>query len=107
MRLTKYEQETIVSFNEKEAGASVYTHNRSLRKKLKQLSEERPAECKLERTSHDGQAVEYIVPKAWVKIIPSRILSAEQRAAMAERMKSNLARKHPTIIRDFKDENGR
>ena len=104
MRLTKYEQETIVSFNEKEAGASVYTHNRSLRKKLKQLSEERPAECKLERTSHDGQAVEYIVPKAWVKIIPSRILSAEQRAAMAERMKLTLSKKRQTVIADSANE---
>lgn len=30
MGLTKYEQETIINFNEKERLASVYTHNQGL-----------------------------------------------------------------------------
>ena len=30
MNLTRYEQETIINFNEEETTASIYTHNNSL-----------------------------------------------------------------------------
>lgn len=82
--LTRYEQETMINFNEEEATASVFTHNRTLRRKLEQLAQERPEECRPFRVSRWGEAVEYIIPKKWVKIIPPRILSDEQRATMAE-----------------------
>lgn len=35
MGLTKYEQETIILYNEKEATASVYTHNTGLQNTLR------------------------------------------------------------------------
>lgn len=79
MKLTRYEQETIVNFNEEEKTASVYTHNKALIGRLKQLSEERPEECRLERTSHWGQAVDYIIPKSWVKVSPPRRLTEAQK----------------------------
>jgi len=82
--LTRYEMETIINFNEEEATASVYTHNKALRHKLEQLAQERPDDCKLFKVSHEDQAVEYYIPKSWVKINPTRILSDEQRAALAE-----------------------
>lgn len=100
MKLTRYEHETIINFNEGEKTASVYTNNKALIKKLKQLSEERPTECRLVRIIHWGQAMEYTIPKSWVKINPSRILSVEQRAALAERLRSNLASKAPITIED-------
>jgi len=81
--LTRYEMETIINFNEEEGTASVYTHNKALRHKLEQLAQERPDDCKLFKVSHEGQAVEYYIPKSWVKINPTRILSDEQRAARA------------------------
>ena len=59
MSLSLYEQETIINFNEKEKTASVYTHNRALCRKLERLVEERPNECRLTKTSHDGKAVDY------------------------------------------------
>lgn len=37
MGLTKYEQETIINFNEKERLASLYTHNQSLQNTLLSL----------------------------------------------------------------------
>ena len=37
MGLTKYEQETIINFNEKEKLASVYTHNLGLQNTLLSL----------------------------------------------------------------------
>ncbi|MDE7244349.1 MAG: molecular chaperone [Oscillospiraceae bacterium] len=88
--LTGYERETIISYNEAEKTANVHTHNKTLRRKLEQLAAERPEECRLEKVSRFYEAVDYTVPKAWVKIRPTRILSEEQRTAMSERGKSNV-----------------
>lgn len=79
MNLSLYEQETIINFNEEEKTASVYTHNRALRRKLELLAQERPGDCHREKTSHDGKAVDYSIPKAWVKITPKRVLTDEQK----------------------------
>lgn len=92
MKLTPEEKETIICYNEGQQTASVYTHNMALRHRLEKLAAEHPDDCKLEKTSHSGQAVDYIVPKAWVKIKPLPRLTAEQREAMAERGR-NLASK--------------
>lgn len=94
MALTRYEQETFLNFKE----ASVYTHNKALRRKPKKLAQERPGECRLFKTFHDGRAVEYYIPKSWVKINPSRILTAEQRESMAEgARKRSLSQKGKAI----------
>ncbi|MCC8075641.1 MAG: hypothetical protein LIO95_06860 [Clostridiales bacterium] len=84
MSLSKQEQETIITYNEAEATANVYTHNRALRRRLEALANERPENCRLSRTFPSG-AVEYTVPKQWVKLTPPRQMSAEQREAMRER----------------------
>ena len=94
MNLSLYEQETIINYNEAEKTAGVYTHNKALRRKLERLSQERPEDCWLEKASHDGQAVDYTIPKAWIKITPSRQLSEAERAQRkAAIKKANLARK--------------
>lgn len=82
MNLTKQEQETIIRFDEAEATASVFTFNRALLNKLEKLTTERPDDCKLEREFPSG-AVEYTVPKRWVKINPSRVATEAQKAALA------------------------
>lgn len=79
MNLTRYEQETIITYNEEEKTAGVYTHNKALLRKLEQLSQARPEECKLESTSRGGQAADYIIPKSWVRITPKRLLTEEQK----------------------------
>ena len=84
MNLTRYEQETIINFNEAETTASVYTHNSTLRRRLEQLAKDRPEDCRLYRESHDGKAVEYYIPKKWLKVNPGPMLTAERRAEMAE-----------------------
>lgn len=83
MNLSLYEQETVINFNEADSTASVYTHNRALIRKLDKLAQERPGDCHREKTSHDGKAVDYSIPKAWVKIRPTRIASEAQKAALA------------------------
>jgi len=67
MKLSKYEQETIICYNEEEATASVYTHNHQLIKKLKRLAEKYPDKVKPERPEHRG-AVSYLVPKRCISV---------------------------------------
>ena len=52
----------------------------------------RPDECRLLKTCHDGQAVEYCIPKRWLKIRPTRILSEEEQATRAETARKIFSR---------------
>ena len=91
MNLSLYEQETIIKYNEADSTASIYTHNRALRRKLDKLAQERPRECKLERIRREGQAADYIIPKAWVRIYPPRAaapLTEEQKQRRREQLAS-------------------
>ena len=81
MKLSFYEQESVICFNEDEKTANVYTHKKSLLRKLEKLARDRPEECRLVKFSHGGRAADYIIPKAWVKITPPRIASEVQKAA--------------------------
>lgn len=106
MRLSRYEQETIIAFNEEEKTAGVYTHNKALIRKLEQLAHDRPDECFLEKVSHDGQAMDYVIPKSWLKITPPRQLSEAQLAARKEALKkAHLARKMNYAHGDSENEN--
>ncbi|MCI1991454.1 MAG: immunoglobulin [Oscillospiraceae bacterium] len=67
MKLTKYERETIICYNEEEATASVYTHSRKLIQKLKRLSEKYPNQVRPDRPEH-RRAVSYLVPKSCVSV---------------------------------------
>lgn len=91
MNPTLYEQETIINFNEGEKTCSVYTHNRALCRKLEQLAQQRPEECRLTKTSHDGKAVDYSIPKSWIRIHPPRVaapLTEEQKQKRREHLAS-------------------
>ena len=81
MKLSREERETVASYNEAEALASIYTHNRGLQKQLTRLCSERPAEVKLIRTVHDGEAMEFEVPKGWIRVRPPRVASEAQKQA--------------------------
>ena len=95
MKLSKLEQESIILYNEEEPTASIYTHNKALRRTLDKLAQERPEDCRIDRVSHDGAATDYSVPKSWVKIRPPRIASEAQKAASrAAAEKAKLARKN-------------
>lgn len=89
MNLTRYEQETIINFNEAETTASVYTHNSTLRRRLEQLAQDRPEDCRFVKASRDGEAVEYIIPKKWLKVNPPRTaaqLTEEQKQKLREQL---------------------
>lgn len=85
MNLTKYEQETIINYNNEEKNASIFTYDKSLIRKLdKRLAE--MSDMKLIRRGEDF--AEYSLPKKWIKVAFPRQYSDEQRAEMAERMKA-------------------
>lgn len=89
MKLTNNELETIINFNEGESIASVYTHNKPMRRRLEQLAKTHPDECCLYQTCHGGQAAEYSVPKNWIRINPPRTaapLTEEQRQQRREQL---------------------
>ena len=101
--LTNYERETIISYNEAEKTANIHTHNKTLRRKLEQLAAERPEECRLKKVSRFYEAVDYTVPKAWVKITPTRILSEEQRTAKAETIRKAIWGQQSTLANSVGD----
>ena len=76
MLLSRLEQETVINFNEVENTARVYTHNKSLIRKLDRLAHERPGECHRRK---EGKIADCIIPKGWVKISPPRRLSESQK----------------------------
>ena len=81
MNMARYEQETIIGFNEEEKAAVIYTHNKVLRQKLEALARDRPEDCRLVKVSRSGRAVDYTIPKSWIKIAPPRIASEAQKEA--------------------------
>ena len=85
MALTKYEQETIINYNQEEKTASIYTHDAALMRKL-DAALENGAEITVKREG-DGWK-EYEVPKRCIKVRFPRKISDEQRQKMADRMKS-------------------
>lgn len=92
--LSRYEQETIVNFNEEEPTATVYTYNKSFQRKLQVLSEKFLKDVRLIADDQHG-GVTYIIPKKWIKINPPRVMSEDQRQRQAERLKFNLGQAAP------------
>jgi len=90
-KLTRYEQETIINFNEEENMASVYTYNSSLIKKLDKCCVNFPELYQLEKIDNYGTYVSktYIVPKRMVSVrVPTfNTLTEEQKKENSERMK--------------------
>ena len=54
-KLSKYEKETIINWNEAENLASIYTFNASLKRRLAEFSRKYPQLCRLERSTTEGQ----------------------------------------------------
>lgn len=86
--LSPYEKETYFNFNEAEKDAVVFTYNASLIRKLKNAMEEH-AEISLVKDNPDGSC-EFIIPKKWCKVSIPRVISEEERLAMASRLRENF-----------------
>lgn len=62
-KLSKYEKETIINWNEGEMIASIYTFNASLKRRLEDFSRKYPLLCRLERSTPEG-SVTYVLDKS-------------------------------------------
>lgn len=80
------ERETIIRFDETQAPATVYTFNPAMIRKIDALTDERPEEvsCIKAESINGVEMREYTIPKKWVKVRASRILSEAEREKLAE-----------------------
>lgn len=77
-KLTKYEKETIVLFNEGEDKATIYTYNAGLRNRLAAFSKKYPDLCQLEKSCDQG-GVSYVLDKSRLSIRLQPPMSEERR----------------------------
>lgn len=88
MKLTKFEKETIILFNEDKDTANIYTFNADLKRRLAGFAKKYPQLCKLEKTSHAG-SVSYVMDKSRLSVRLLPPMSEERR-----RKASEYAKKH-------------
>ena len=88
MKLTKYEKETIILFNEAEDTASIYTYNAGLKKRLAAFSRKYPDLCRLEKSSDLG-GVTYVMDKSRLSIRFLPPYSEERRRKASEYTRQN------------------
>lgn len=89
MNLSNIEQETIINYNQGEAEATVFTYDKALIRKLERLREKNPA-VELLREEKTG-AREYRFPKRWLKVVPPRNLSEEEKERLRRQGKAAYA----------------
>lgn len=77
MKLSRYEQETIVSYNAGEQTATIYTRDKAVMRKLDTLVANFPDTYKL--VKQDEVSKTYSFPKSFVSYRKARAVSMEQR----------------------------
>ncbi len=87
-RLTKYEKETIILYNQTGDPASIYTFDASLKRRLEKFAKQYPECCHLESASGLG-AVTYVIDKARLSIRLVPPYSEERRQKASEYAKRN------------------
>ena len=86
MKMTKYEQETIINFNAEERSATLYTRDPAVIRRIDTLVNDYPdtfrciGETDIDKT--------YEMPKSAVNYRKPRRLSVEQREAARERLRN-------------------
>ena len=84
MKLSRYEQETIVNYNAGEQTATLYTRDKAVVRKLDTLVADYPDTYKL--TGQDELSKTYSFPKLYVSYRKPRIVSVEQRERAKQMM---------------------
>ena len=84
---TMYEQETSITYNKDEDTATIFTSNPKDIRKLDKLSSQRSNDMKLEASTDLSRT--YSIPKKWIKIVPNRILTEEQKEEIRQRFIKN------------------
>lgn len=84
MKLSRYEQETIVNYNEGEQTAIVYTRDKAVMRKLDTLVADFPDIYSL--TKQDEVSKTYFFPKLYINYRKPRAISTEQRERARQMM---------------------
>lgn len=87
MYLSREERETIISFNEKEAIADVYTCNTQIKNRLKELSLK---SSDIYLIKEDKYSQTYTIPKNVIKFSLPRELSEKQKQERALKLHENI-----------------
>lgn len=87
MPLTRYEQETIINFNQEEKTAKIFTYNKGWQNHLEKLGIK-------PHLVNDFGGKGYVIPKEWVvKPRPKRQLSEETKTKLSERLEKMRSKK--------------
>ncbi len=87
MKLSRYEQETVVNYNAGEQNATLYTRDKAVMRKLDTLAADFPDTYKL--TGQDEVSKTYSFPKLYVSYRKPRAVSTEQRERARQMMIAN------------------
>ena len=91
MSLTRYEQETIINFNQEQNTARIFTYNTGWQKHLEGLG------IKPEMINDFGGRG-YTIPKNWIrKPLPKRQVSEETRVKLAARLEAMRNKKQAEV----------
>jgi hypothetical protein len=89
-RLTPHERETVITINDEDKTARVFTWQRRYQKQLQANPEARLVKEGIHKHP-DDKFMEFEVPKDLVKIRNRRVLSPEQKARASDQMRKNQA----------------
>ncbi len=89
MNLSKYERETVITFNDEENTASVYTCNKSLMKKLDKICGENHS---FRMRDSNNCSATYILPKRQISIRAPRVMSEETKSKLSIAAKERFSR---------------
>ena len=87
-RLTPCERETVITINDEDKTARVFTWQRRYQKQLLANPEARLVKEGIHKDS-DDKFMEFEIPKDLVKIRNRRVLSPQQKARAADQMRQN------------------
>ena len=108
-KLSKYEKETIINWNEAEDTASIYTFNADLKRRLAEFSRKYHQLCWLERSTTEG-SVTYVMDKSRlsIRLVPpyseerlaaARSCGRTRRAPEIGPIHRKMASLHPVFLR--------
>lgn len=82
--LTRHEMETVINYNAGEQGATVYTRDKAVMRRLDRLAADYPEIYKLVKQTDIDKT--YSVPKSYISYRKPRAVSADQREKARQRM---------------------
>jgi len=85
MRLSKYEQETILLTNEEDDTWDIFTYNKALQRKFKAFARKYPEHCKIGEDNRTG-GMNFIIDKSRVTIRLNPPYSEERKEAAAKQL---------------------